>query len=683
MRRGARSGFVLAALLALAGCQLLGPPGGPSETERVAYREAIAKRESDPRGAARDLAVFLERWPRSSLADDAALVLAKLEIERGDTLAALGRLRAALRAQPEGNRSDAIRYELAKLERDRGDPAAGYRVASGIRLSQLSRDERERVQRLLAELAGASGDRLAQLRWIVQMHGEASDEDARALVESELDELVLQLDRSELFRAAEQAGGRFPAARLRLRLAELAVLANDDDAARAEIDRLERLPLTREEAQELRTLEARLGLRTALPRAELPPRLVDLTDVTLPDPALASGTLGVVLPLTGSFAAFGEQSLQGILLAAGVFDGAAAANGHGGVRVRVRDSKSSAEGAEAAVRELAGDPEVGAILGPLSMSETAAAARAADGAHVPLLSLARADRGAPASPWAFRLGLAPELEAAELAEYAMSELGAKRFAILYPGDTYGRTLEGLFWDAVEERGGAVVAVASYDPEATDFKDPIRRLAGFALLSDAEQHAIAERDRLRTRARKLPPREARAMLEAAGALTGPDGSPLPPLVDFDALFIPDSHENVVLLAPQLAFHEITGVQLLGTNGWNHPDLVRIGEPHVEGAVFTASYHREVAHPMAYEFARRFETVYAHAPDALAAAGFDAANLVLGRWIAGADSRAELRQNLLGLRNQPGIAGVLSIDAAGQALRRPQLLTVDEGRIVSVQ
>jgi len=670
-------------LLALAGCTFLGQPGVPSDEERDAYRDALARRESDPQGAARSLAVFLERWPRSALADDAALALAKLEIARGDAPAALGRLRAALRAQPQANRSDAIRYELAKLERERGDFAAGYRVASEIRLSQLSRDERERVQHLLAELAGGTGDRRAQLRWLVQIHAEAADDDARALVESEIDELVQQLDRSELFRAAEQAGKRFPAARLRLRLAELAVVANDADAARAELDRLERLPLTRDEAQELRTLEARLGLRTPVPRAELPPRLVDLADVTLPDPALASGTLGVVLPLTGSFAAFGEQSLQGILLAAGVFDGPPPANRDAGVRVRVRDSKSSAEGAEAAVRELADDPAVGAILGPLSMSETAAAARAADAAHVPLLSLARADRGAPASPWAFRLGLAPELEAAELAEFAMSELGAKRFAILYPGDTYGRTLEGLFWDAVEARGGAVVAVASYDPEATDFKDPIRRLAGFVLLSDAEQRAIVERDKLRARARKLPPREARAMLEEAGALTAPDGSPLPPLVDFDALFIPDSHENVVLLAPQLAFHEITGVQLLGTNGWNHPDLVRIGEPHVEGAVFTASYHREVAHPMAYEFARRFEAAYARAPDALAAAGFDATNLVLARWIAGASSRAELRQHLLGLRNQPGIAGVLSIDEAGQALRRPQLLTVQEGRIVSVQ
>jgi len=64
--RGARSGFVLAALLALAGCQLLGPPGAPSEEERSVYREAVAKRESDPKGAARELALFLERWPRSN-----------------------------------------------------------------------------------------------------------------------------------------------------------------------------------------------------------------------------------------------------------------------------------------------------------------------------------------------------------------------------------------------------------------------------------------------------------------------------------------------------------------------------------------------------------------------------------------------------------------------------------------
>jgi ABC-type branched-subunit amino acid transport system substrate-binding protein len=317
------------------------------------------------------------------------------------------------------------------------------------------------------------------------------------------------------------------------------------------------------------------------------------------------------------------------------------------------------------------------------MSETAAAARAADETNVPLLSLARADRGAPPSPWVFRLGLAPELETAELAEYAISKLGARRFAILYPEDTYGRTLEGLFWEAVEERGGVVVAVAGYDPDATDWKDPIRRLAGFDMLTDAQQRAIAERDKLRERARKLPPREARKLLDEAAALTAPDGSPLPPIVDFDALFIPDSHENVVLLAPQLAFHEVTGVQLLGTNGWNHPDLVRIGEPHVEGAVFTASYHRELAHPTTYEFARRFEMAYEQPPDALAAAGFDATNLVLARWIEGATSRAALRQHLLDLREQPGVAGVTTIDATGNALRRPQLLTVQKGRIVSVE
>ena len=50
--------------------------------------------------------------------------------------------------------------------------------------------------------------------------------------------------------------------------------------------------------------------------------------------------------------------------------------------------------------------------------------------------------------------------------------------------------------------------------------------------------------------------------------------MPPIVDFDALFIAESYENVVLIAPQLAFHEVFGPRLLGPDGWYHEDLVRV-------------------------------------------------------------------------------------------------------------
>ena len=75
---------------------------------------------------------------------------------------------------------------------------------------------------------------------------------------------------------------------------------------------------------------------------------------------------------------------------------------------------------------------------------------------------------------------------------ATQDLGAQRFAILYPRDSYGLGLRKLFWNAVEQQGGRIVGVASYDPDATDFQKPIRRLVGYSLLTPEEKEALKAR-----------------------------------------------------------------------------------------------------------------------------------------------------------------------------------------------
>jgi hypothetical protein len=52
-----------------------------------------------------------------------------------------------------------------------------------------------------------------------------------------------------------------------------------------------------------------------------------------------------------------------------------------------------------------------------------------------------------------------------------------RFAILYPDETYGVTFMNLFWDRLIENGGKVVGLEAYNPEHTDFADPIKKLVG--------------------------------------------------------------------------------------------------------------------------------------------------------------------------------------------------------------
>ncbi|NNL65539.1 MAG: penicillin-binding protein activator, partial [Myxococcales bacterium] len=325
---------------------------------------------------------------------------------------------------------------------------------------------------------------------------------------------------------------------------------------------------------------------------------------------------------------------------------------------------------------------VSAIVGPLLASEAEGAAATADARRIPLLTLTGRDNVARTRPHVFRVGREPRGEIQVLVDHAMSKAGLGRFAILYPDDAYGRGARDLFWDEVEARGGRVVGVEAYEPEATDFAKPIRRMIGFSFLSDAQKEALDAREEMLDQAKRLPPAEALVLREEARAMLGPDDEPLPPIVGFDALFIPDSYEQVTLIAPQLAFHEVSGVRLLGSAGWNHPDLVRIGRHHLNGAIFTETFYPDSEVPYVAEFTRGFEGAYGALPGSLAALSFDATNLVMAQLARGLRDRDRLRQALLDVRAYPGVSGITNMRSDGTAQKRPYLLGVAKRRIVAL-
>ena len=138
----------------------------------------------------------------------------------------------------------------------------------------------------------------------------------------------------------------------------------------------------------------------------------------------------------------------------------------------------------------------------------------------------------------------------------------------------------------------------------------------------------------------------------------------------------------LIAPQLAFHEVRGVRLLGTAGWNDPGLIRLGGSHVHGAVFTAPFFAGSRRPFVMEFVRRYRATFRSDPGELAAQGFDAAYLVLAEIARGAAARDAVLTGLLGVHDVLTAGGPISIDLDGGARKRWNLLAVDRGRIVSL-
>ena len=164
------------------------------------------------------------------------------------------------------------------------------------------------------------------------------------------------------------------------------------------------------------------------------------------------------------------------------------------------------------------------------------------------------------------------------------------------------------------------------------------------------------------------------------MIGPEGEVLPPIVDFDALFIPDGYEQVGLLAPQLAFHQLTGAQLLGVGDWYHPELIEIAQEHVSGAVISALFDPSSRFAFVADFVEDYRRTFGTEPDAYAAHAYDATNLVLVQLASGLESRDEVREGLLGMRVYPGASGVTRVRPDGNAQKRPFLLQVQGSEIV---
>ena len=370
--------------------------------------------------------------------------------------------------------------------------------------------------------------------------------------------------------------------------------------------------------------------------------------------------LGLILPLTGPGSVAGQSVLQGVQLA--VAQAGVSPEGRP-FRLILRDSAGEPSRARAAVVRLAREEKVIAIVGPVFSETARAAALEADRLKVPMVVPFAHAPGIPElSPYVFRNSLTNRAQGNFLARYAVESLGMRRFAILYPDDSYGRDLKDIFAGSVEALGGMVVAQVAYDPKANDFSEPIRTLGGVA---DEEL-------------KRIHPEQAEGPALA---------SPLPvaqtaPPIDYDAMFIPGYFDKVGLLVPQLAFYNIMGVALLGGNGWNSPELLTIGEHFVEGATFVDGFFSGSLHPPVKTFVENFRLTFGQPPDILAAQAHDAAGLILRVLKDGASSREQVKEGLLTVSDYPGASGLTTITEAGEAQKQLFLLMVRRGEIVEI-
>ncbi|NND69857.1 MAG: penicillin-binding protein activator, partial [Halioglobus sp.] len=146
---------------------------------------------------------------------------------------------------------------------------------------------------------------------------------------------------------------------------------------------------------------------------------------------------------------------------------------------------------------------------------------------VPVLALNRTDGLLPASGSPLvQLSLAPEEEAAQLADYAFGE-GARQAVILSPRDAWGDNLRAALSSRWQALGGRVVASSSYVDEQ-EYSPSIERALG---LTDSNARAQLVQDLLGTPVESTPRRRQDADVVFLLARNSAQAKALKPLLAF--------------------------------------------------------------------------------------------------------------------------------------------------------
>src|SRR3954447_10822083 len=344
--------------------------------------------------------------------------------------------------------------------------------------------------------------------------------------------------------------------------------------------------------------------------------------------------IGHVASLTGDTATFGVSCEEGIRLALIEVNQKGVLGGRK-IKIVTEDDRSLGDEAKTACEKLITRDQVCAILGEIASSRAIAIAPVCEDAKIPMLSPGSTNpKVTQGYQYIFRNCFIDPFQGTAMANFAMDPapkgLGMKRFAVLFPVNSdYGVGLKDYFIEAVKKRGGEIVEVAAYTEKSdVDFKGQLTKI------------------------------------KAANP---------------EAIFVSGYYTEAGLIAKQARELGIKA-PLLGGDGWDSDQTVKIGQDAIEGCYFSNHYSPDEDRPEVKKFVADFKARYGgKTPDAMAILGYDAMRIMADAINRAGDTNGDkIRDALAATKDFPGASGVTTIDKDHNAKKSVVILKIENGK-----
>ncbi len=373
-------------------------------------------------------------------------------------------------------------------------------------------------------------------------------------------------------------------------------------------------------------------------------------------------TIGAILPLSGPLKKIGYKTLMGLQLGMGIY-GPHKSN----LKLAVIDSESDPAVARRAVERLVFEDHVIALVGSLSSKAATSVAAKAQKLRVPIITLSQKAKITHIGDYVFRNSLTSEMQVKKLVETAINEAGIQRFAILYPNDSYGKEFARLFWEIVEAMGGDIRGAQAYAPKETDFRVSIQKLVGTYFKDDRKkEYSMRVKDwknqQIRLTSRNDIPKDL-----------------LPPVIDFEAIFIPDRAKIIGQIAPMLLYNDVDNVTLIGTNLWNTLNLKKRTGKALNQPLFVDSFLSTDSFFQNSLFFKNFRKTFKESPADFEVQAYDVGIIIRSLLSSGATSRKDFKNKLSRITSIDGAIGPLTMNQNREVIRPMVTLTLNNGKI----
>lgn len=338
--------------------------------------------------------------------------------------------------------------------------------------------------------------------------------------------------------------------------------------------------------------------------------------------------VGVYGDTTGATSSFGQSTKNGIQLA---FDEINAGGGVNGKKLDMifEDDQGRPEQAKTVASKLINQDKVAALLGEVASTNSLAAAPVAQEAKVPMITPSSTNpKVTEVGDYISRVCFIDPFQGSVMAKFAANTLKAKTAAII--GDVssdYSKGLTQFFEQEFTKNGGKIVAKEAYTQQDPDFKGQL------------------------TKIRNLNP---------------------------DVIYIPGYYGQVGIIAKQ-ARELGMNMPLLGGDGWDSPDLWKLGGDALKNAYISNHYAADNPAPEIQNFVKAYKAKFGVAPDSLAALAYDAAK-VLADAIkrAGGTDSVKLKDAINATKDFPGVTGKISLDGSRNAVKPAVVLELDPSK-----